>query len=475
MGTPGRFWWPLWATLLASPLVAFVILHQFPSLDTNLARPTFHFYTVSGTALLAALTCGVLVASARSLRGTRLLFLVLAFASMAAIFAVHGLSTPGFLFQTPHPALSVSAWLSLLVGTLFITASAVEPPERVGRWLRRYGYVIAAITAASLAAYLFASLFVADSEWLSWVPIQSRTLQLAVAGLVIGLLVFSGWRYLQAYFFARLPSQWAMVVALSLLIVVQVCLAWGRLWHLSWWLYHAAYASAFVTLFAGWSLEVVRAGSLNVIAEGLSMRDALAQLNRGRSSSLIELADAIETKDAATLGHVGRVGSYALDIGRELALPVWELRALVLAAQMHDVGKISTPDAILRKTGPLTDEEFTVIKQHTIRGDEIARHVAALRESSAAIRHHHERVDGKGYPDGLAGEAIPLFSRIIAVADTYDAITSGRPYRPASDHDAAIAELRRVSGSQLERRCVDAFIASLTRADTPARETRQAA
>ena len=155
--------------------------------------------------------------------------------------------------------------------------------------------------------------------------------------------------------------------------------------------------------------------------------------------------------------------------------PVWELRALVLAAQMHDVGKISTPDAILRKTGPLTDEEFTVIKQHTIRGDEIARHVAALRESSAAIRHHHERVDGKGYPDGLAGEAIPLFSRIIAVAATYDAITSGRPYRPASDHDAAIAELRRVSGSQLERRCVDAFIASLTRADTPAQETRQAA
>ena len=130
----------------------------------------------------------------------------------------------------------------------------------------------------------------------------------------------------------------------------------------------------------------------------------------------------------------------------------------------------------MRKPDSLTDEERTIIESHVTKGVSLLRDLSSVPEPVIkTVRHHHERVDGKGYPDGLAGEAIPLFSRIIAVADTYDAITSGRPYRPASDHDAAIAELRRVSDSQLERRCVDAFIASLTRADTPARETRQAA
>jgi HD-GYP domain-containing protein (c-di-GMP phosphodiesterase class II) len=193
------------------------------------------------------------------------------------------------------------------------------------------------------------------------------------------------------------------------------------------------------------------------------MRDALAQLNRCRPSTLVALADEIEVKDEATLGHVSRVASYALGIGRELGLPSWELRSLVLAAQMHDVGKIGTPDAILLKASSLTEEEFAVIKQHTVRGHEIAAQVEALRPIRDAVRHHHERVDGAGYPDGLKGEEIPLQSRIIAVADTYDALTSNRPYRQARPADEAVIELQRVSGSQLDPRCVEAFVASRAR------------
>jgi HD-GYP domain-containing protein (c-di-GMP phosphodiesterase class II) len=245
-----------------------------------------------------------------------------------------------------------------------------------------------------------------------------------------------------------------------------VSMAWGRTYQLSFWMYHGLYVLAFVTLFAGWGLEAARAGSLKVIAEGLSMRDALAQLNRGRPSALVALADEIEVKDEATLGHVSRVASYALGIGRELGLPAWELRSLVLAAQMHDVGKIGTPDAILRKPGSLTDEEFTVIKQHTVRGHEIAGQVEALRSICEVVRHHHERIDGAGYPDGLRGEEIPLHSRIISVADTYDALTSDRPYRSAKPSDEALTEVRRVSGSQLDSRVVESFAASLSRPKT---------
>jgi HD-GYP domain-containing protein (c-di-GMP phosphodiesterase class II) len=453
--------WVICAFALALPVGLIVLFNRAPGLDLHWHQDRFHFYSVSATTLLAAVTCGVLVAAARSLWETRLLFLALAFMSIAAIFAVHGLSTPGFIHDEFYAALVASGWLSVFAGALFITASAIDLPPAAEQVVERRGRLIFAVTAAALVTYVYLGLF--HEEWLNWVPIDNRRIELGLAFATIGLLAFSAWRYLQAYFFARLPSQLAMVIALGLLIDVQVSMTWGRTFQLSFWMYHLLYLAAFATLFAGWLLEAARAGNLKVIAEGLSMRDALAQLNRGRPSTLVALADEIEVKDEATLGHVSRVASYALGIGRELGLPSWELRSLVLAAQMHDVGKIGTPDAILLKASSLTEEEFAVIKQHTVRGHEIAAQVEALRPIRDAVRHHHERVDGAGYPDGLKGEEIPLQSRIIAVADTYDALTSNRPYRQARPADEAVIELQRVSGSQLDPRCVEAFVASRAR------------
>jgi HD-GYP domain-containing protein (c-di-GMP phosphodiesterase class II) len=249
-----------------------------------------------------------------------------------------------------------------------------------------------------------------------------------------------------------------MVVALFLLFEVQMILLFGETWRLSWWMYHALYGVAFAVLFAGWAMEVRRAGSLRAIADALAMRDALAQLNRGRDADVLELVDAIEAKDRATLGHVSRVSSYALEIGKRLNLSPQDLRSLVLAAQLHDVGKIGVPDSILTKPARLTDEEYAEVKRHAPRGDEIARRVPALRTLAPVIRAHHERLDGSGYPDALRGDCIPLLARIIAVADTYDAITSSRAYRPAMTHDEGVAELLRVRGSELDARCVDALL-----------------
>jgi len=273
----------------------------------------------------------------------------------------------------------------------------------------------------------------------------------------MGLTGFGMWRYYQAYQFARLPSQLALVAALAILLEVQVIVLWGQTWHLSWWFYHGLYGVAFLVLFAGWALEVRRAGTLRAIADALSMRDALAQLNRGLEAPIVELVDAVEAKDRETFGHVRRVSAYALSIGKRLGLSPSELRSLALAAEMHDVGKISVPDWILAKPGPLTDEEFAVVKTHTVRGHEIAQQVPPLKPLAGVIRHHHERLDGSGYPDGLAGQEIPLPSRIIAVADTYDAMTSKRPYRDAMSHEDAMAELLRLRGVQLDSQCVDAF------------------
>jgi len=186
------------------------------------------------------------------------------------------------------------------------------------------------------------------------------------------------------------------------------------------------------------------------------MRDALSQLNRGRSSDVIELANQIENHDLDTFRHVDRVGAFAYLMGHDMGFGASRLRDLVLAAQMHDIGKIGLPPHILTKPGMLTDQEFSQIRLHPGTGWEIVRRLKGLDAVSTVIRHHHERFDGSGYPDRLAGEAIPLESRIISVADTFDA--SERPYRRELSIAEAEAELSRVAGSQLDPACVEIFL-----------------
>jgi HD-GYP domain-containing protein (c-di-GMP phosphodiesterase class II) len=379
--------------------------------------------------------------------------------SIGGVFSIHGLLTPGVVVHEFHLALVVSSWASILCGSVFVAMSAMTLPEAVERAIHRAGTMIFAWGAIGIALYITASF--AYPNWLDWAPTDERNVQYFLATLSTGLFAFGALRYWQAYQFAKLPSQAAMVVALVLLAQVPAILLWGVVWHASWWMYHVVYGAAFCALFAGWAVEVRRTGSLKVIAEGLSMRDALSQLARGQDSHVLELVDAIEAKDHATLGHVRRVSAYALSIGRKLGLSPAELRSLAIAAELHDVGKIGVPDAILGKPAKLTEEEFAEIKKHTGRGYDIATRISALREIAPVIRAHHERMNGSGYPDALRGEEIPMAARIIAVADSYDAMTSTRPYRPAMTHDAAITELRRVSGVELDARCVDAFLSSL--------------
>jgi HD-GYP domain-containing protein (c-di-GMP phosphodiesterase class II) len=198
------------------------------------------------------------------------------------------------------------------------------------------------------------------------------------------------------------------------------------------------------------------------------MRDALAQLSRGRERDVIDLVDAIEAKDYYTVGHVHRVGTMAYEVAKQLGLSATQQRDVVLASQMHDVGKIWTPEAILLKPDSLTASEAEVMREHTWRGGDMAARVPALSSVALAVRAHHEHYDGRGYPDGLSGDAIPLAARICAVADAYDAMTSTRPYRHALSHDAAISELRRVRGTQLDPLCVDAFLSAFASQDDAA-------
>ncbi len=170
------------------------------------------------------------------------------------------------------------------------------------------------------------------------------------------------------------------------------------------------------------------------------------------------ISSALDSKDPYTHGHSLRVTLYSLILAKEMDFDEKLLEEIETAGLLHDIGKIAIPQNILCKPGKLTDEEFAVMKSHPNNSEKLILSVKKLAGISSWLKAHHERWDGKGYPDGLKGEEIPLSSRIVAIADTYDAMTSTRSYRKALDHEVAIEEIKRCSGSQFDPNLASKFI-----------------
>jgi putative two-component system response regulator len=173
--------------------------------------------------------------------------------------------------------------------------------------------------------------------------------------------------------------------------------------------------------------------------------------------TIFSLARAVEAKDSSLEAHTERVGMNARRIGEALGLSDENLDDLLWGGVIHDIGKIGIPDSILLKPGPLTVEEFELMKQHVFIGEEIARPLRSAHDLLPIIRHHHERIDGTGYPDGLAGENIPLGGRIVAICDAFDAMISDRPYRKGLTHTNAMATLVAGAGTQWDGQLVAIF------------------
>jgi putative nucleotidyltransferase with HDIG domain len=199
---------------------------------------------------------------------------------------------------------------------------------------------------------------------------------------------------------------------------------------------------------------------LSLVNRNLRMRtsDLVDQQKSLFLSTVKSLASAIDAKDEYTRHHSTRVTEFTLKIARKMAFGEKELGDLELAALLHDVGKIAVPESILNKPGKLTDAEFTQIKEHPVRGESILSPVVELKEIARIVRSHHERYDGKGYPDRLKGQEIPMGARIMAIADTYDSITSERPYRKPASHRFAVKEIIGCSGTQFDPQVVEHFL-----------------
>lgn len=201
-------------------------------------------------------------------------------------------------------------------------------------------------------------------------------------------------------------------------------------------------------------LADVLANQLSSLSNTYLLMESMHQFNHQMAAALVE---AVEAKDPYTRGHSERVNFLSMEIGKAMGLPPDELDDLHWGSLLHDVGKIGIPDAVLCKPSRLTNDEYTFIKVHPERSYEILRHIKHLERAVLGARHHQEMYDGKGYPHGLKGERIPLHGRIIAVADTYDSITSSRAYRPGRSHEMAMKEVERVAGTQLDPSLVEIF------------------
>jgi hypothetical protein len=224
--------------------------------------------------------------------------------------------------------------------------------------------------------------------------------------------------------------------------------------------------------YLGFLLAILWLGDVGVFSVILLLPPLLAanwafaqygEEQKAHQATLQALAQAIETKDLYTRGHGERVSRAARILGAQMGWDGDRLEAVAQAGLLHDVGKIGVPTRVLQKDGKLTEEEYDAIKLHPLHGVELVGDIAFLEDARAGIMHHHERYDGGGYPSGLAGEDIPIFARVLAIADAFDCMTSVRSYRPARSVSEALNELIRCKGKHFDPKLVDLFVAAIRR------------
>ncbi len=223
----------------------------------------------------------------------------------------------------------------------------------------------------------------------------------------------------------------------------------------------------FVPLFASQYMFKLLANEKEHVARQKDLSDQYLEMNIGLAAAMVVLLD---SKDEYTAQHSAAVAMYCRDIAAVLSLPEEEAEALHLAGLLHDLGKVGTPDAVLGKETTLSDDDWAYIRQHPGKGAEVLSHLAAYQDVADIVQYHHERLDGSGYPDGVTGDRIPELSKILAVVDSYHAMTSDRPYRVARSSFDALKELRKSAGSTLDARYIEVFAQMLRDKDLAYRE-----
>jgi len=480
--------------LLGSPVGMLVLLLWNPHLDPSWQAPAFHFVIVTLAAGMAAMVGVQVLVVAERLREARAFTLGLAFMVISGFIFIHGLLTPGFVISYASNGIGWAPLVALFLGAICLSLSTVRQRPGEEPWVFRYRKVIRVILLAAWAGFLALSLMV--PRFLSGhpaslgiiVPAPAATYEPAherhtpeehdeytragarasgsgteqppwvSGGLVLltgGLLLSSALRYARNYRLSRLPLHATLVAGIALLIESLIVFFLASVWRVSWWEYHVLIVLGITTILYGLLFDYRRDASFTRTVSALFLNSSVEAIEQSYSEVLTGLVAAVEAKDLYTKGHSEKVARLATEIGERLDLPPERLRVLYEGGLLHDIGKIGIADEILNKPGQLTPAEFAVVKGHPARSEEMIGKIPSLRSTLPAIRWHHERLDGSGYPDGIAGDQIPLDARIMAVADVYDAMVSGRSYRPALGDAHALAFLQENAGRLFDRRCVE--------------------
>jgi HD-GYP domain-containing protein (c-di-GMP phosphodiesterase class II) len=416
-----------------------------------------HFVGVGLTALAAAIAAIALTVVGARRRDGRTVLVGTAFTAMAALLAIHGLATPGILIGY-NGIIAFTGAATLPIGGAVLALSvfpSLRRPTQLRALLVLQGVLVAGVTTLGAIGMLMPSV-VPD------VPEPSSPV--ALVGLAAGLFFYAVLilRALKTYLLTRRASDVVVLVGLAWLTAALPCAMLMDYQQLGWWLGHGFELLGIVLVGAPVAADLRRAVQSRPLHGDLRAEALVSSEEAFLGARVRSLMIRLAHKDESTEEHTRRVALLAVQMGEHLGLAPGRLRQLAIGGLLHDIGKLAVPRAILQKPGALTDDEFEVIRRHPDWGDQLLRELGGFATAvHRLVRSHHERLDGCGYPDRLDADEIDLDTRILTVADVYDALVSPRVYRPAWTHEAAIALLHGERDTAFDTRCVEALEAVL--------------
>ena len=431
--------------------------------EVNVMPPMWvHFYGVGVSALAATVLAVVVAGYGARQEDVRTVVVAGGFSLMASLLAVHGLTTPGVIMGQ-NGLIAVTGAATLPVGGCVMALSAL-PQFASARAIPR---LLAVQASLALGIALFSLVGALEPAIVPSVPAPKSPPALAL--FAVGLVVYGALavRATNTFLLTRRVADLAVVGG----VVLLACALYGALFlyymDLGWWLGHV-FELAGVVVVGGSLVHDLRQGRRSRALVGdLRAAELVASEEAYLGARVRALTVTLAAKDVSTEEHTRRVATLAVRLGEQLGLPPGELRSLAIGGLLHDIGKLSVPDGILGKPGPLDDDEFAVIKQHPERGRDLLNELGGFDATvSGLVLDHHERLDGSGYPRGLVAPELDLPTRILAVCDVYDALVSARSYRPAWPRDRALELLREEAGTAFDERCVTA-LEQLVRDDVP--------
>jgi HD-GYP domain-containing protein (c-di-GMP phosphodiesterase class II) len=453
---------PLLAAAAFAAIVPVALLH-FLGREKVIVDGWIHFSGVAVGAGLATLCAVVLTVIGARQRDGYAVLVGSAFSVMAALLLLHGLATPGVIVDG-YGVSAFTGGATLPIGGAILALGALSALRRPAAvrpllWLLAAGVVF--ILALGVAAMAEPGLVPAVPE-----PRSTAAWIVLAAGLAFYAVLF--WRALRTYRLTRRGADLLVAVGIVWLAAALPAALLLSFRDLGWWLGHAfeIVGIAAVGFTVAHDLRRGAARSRPLLGD-LGGADLVVEAEDFLGSHIRALLAELVEKDPYTEEHTRRVALRAAQVGDELGLSPGRLRDLAIGGLLHDIGKLTVPDAILKKPGPLTDAEYHVVMQHVHTGDALLNELGGFSPMvHRLVRGHHERFDGSGYPRAVAGDPIPLDVAILAVCDVYDALISERVYRKAWSHERALEHLRAGAGKLFEANCVEAL------ADVLARERR---